>query len=72
MTKKVEENEELKVFLIPVVWKETGTMRIEASSLKEAERLAIFEHDLPKNADYLTDSIEIDKDHPDYGNHYKL
>lgn len=53
-------------FKIPVVWKEAGIMVIEADSLEEAERIARDKPELP-DRDYLSDSFELDKGHPEYG-----
>jgi hypothetical protein len=48
-------------FLLSVSWTECGEMEVEASTRKEAERLAIKELPLPTSGDYLQDSFRIDK-----------
>lgn len=53
---------ENKTWEVPVTWTENGTMRIQAETLDEAIEKAIGEEPLPKDADYVADSCEVDYD----------
>lgn len=56
-----------KLYRIPVVYQSAGTMEVKANSFMEALEKAIKEEPLPKDAEYLTDSIEIDEESPYFG-----
>lgn len=49
-----------KVFKIPVLWEEWGTLHIEADSLEEAKEKAL-EGKLP-HGDYVEGSFKLDDD----------
>lgn len=66
-----KKNKSLKVFMIPVVWQMTGTMLVEAENLEDAEVKALREKPLPEEAFYLDDSVELDKEHSDYGENFE-
>lgn len=58
----------LQVYKIPVVWQMSGTMRIAAHSLAEAEVQARGPQPLPTpSCRYVEDSIELDKENDSYG-----
>lgn len=50
-----------KIYKINVTWESFGVIDVKASSLKEAQRLAIEEGSLPE-ANYVPDSIKLLKD----------
>jgi hypothetical protein len=56
-----------KVYKIPVVWQMAGTMRVKAESLKAAEEKALGPDTGLPDGEYLMDSLELDKEHCDYG-----
>ncbi len=62
----------MKIFKIPVVWQSYGMMSIEAETLEEAEEKALGNEPLPTNGEYVTDSCELDKENPSYGENYHI
>ena len=55
MTKKLD------IYKIPVVWEMWGVVRVKASSLDEAKKLALsHEYGLP-DGDYVDDSEQVDE-----------
>ena len=57
----------VQVYKIQVVWQMSGTMRIAAHSLAEAEVQARGPQPLPTESYYLEDSIELDVGNDSYG-----
>ncbi len=55
------------IFNIPVVWMMAGTARVEANTLEEAEKKMLGPDTGLPDGEYITDSIELDKEHHDYG-----
>ena len=51
----------MKIYKVPVTWREHGYVLIEADSEAEAIRLT-HDADLPSDSEYLEDSLEIDYD----------
>ena len=51
-----------KTYKIPVIYEMAGDYEIEAESLEEAVNVALYEKPLPENAEYLSDSIFVDKE----------
>lgn len=64
---KINSQNKPKNYIVPVVWQEAGNMRIKADCYEEAIHIAINEAELPKDADYLSDSLVIDEDSVFYG-----
>lgn len=65
LTKNPSDNDELKIFILPVEWTVTSTVAITAKNIEEA--LNIFSEnaaDIPldSNTEYLTDSYQLSYD----------
>ncbi|NMA69849.1 MAG: hypothetical protein GX958_10585, partial [Desulfitobacterium sp.] len=49
-----------KKYHIPVVWQMAGVVEVEAENLVDAFAYAVYDAPLPKDQEYLSDSIRVD------------
>lgn len=58
----------MDIYKIPVSYQMWGVLNIKANSLEEAKKIALaWDTPLPKDAEYVSDSISIDTESALYG-----